>query len=332
MKLRSIILISSLFIFNSHYSQDTFSIVAVDSVTGYVGSAGASCVDLDLFPNIEDHFLGELFPGVGAINTQAWYLEGNQDNAALLMNTGNTPDQIITWLEENDFVGSPQLRQYGVVAFVNGSPQAAAFTGTETNDYKGHIVGPNYAIQGNILLGQEVLDNMESDFLNATGDLECRLMAALQGANMVGADTRCADNGTSSLFAFVKVANPNDSPGNPEFVLSVRTNDGDGIEPIDALQSLFNNEGNCPLVNVEAIESFKSHFTIFPNPASGQVQLTSSYSAAVQLRLWDQLGKTIFHDQINHNLSIDVSQFSSGLYTVQIIGGKRSFTSKLVVQ
>lgn len=27
-------------------SQDTFSIVAVDSITGEVGSAGASCVDL----------------------------------------------------------------------------------------------------------------------------------------------------------------------------------------------------------------------------------------------------------------------------------------------
>ena len=28
------------------FSQDTFSIVAVDSITGEVGSAGASCVDL----------------------------------------------------------------------------------------------------------------------------------------------------------------------------------------------------------------------------------------------------------------------------------------------
>ena len=46
-------------------SQDTFSIVALDSVTGEVGSAGASCVDMSNFPGYDDDFLGELFPGVG---------------------------------------------------------------------------------------------------------------------------------------------------------------------------------------------------------------------------------------------------------------------------
>lgn len=332
MKLKVLFFTTSLLFSIQHYSQDTFSIVAVDSVTGYVGSAGASCVDMDLFPGLEDHFLGELFPGVGAINTQAWYEVGNQTNAALLMNTGNTPDEIIAWLEENDFVGQPQIRQYGVAAMVMSSPQAAAFTGSDTQNYKGHIVGPNYAIQGNILLGQEVLDNMETNFLSSSGDLECKLMAALQGANMVGADTRCVDNGTSSLFAFVKVASPNDSPGDPSFVLSVRTNNGEGIEPIDALQALFNNETDCPTLNIEQLDNFKAQFSVYPNPTNGIISIESSYHSPVIFQIWNQVGNMLIRQSLSQQLTIDLSSLSSGIYSFQITGQKETYTNKLVIQ
>ena len=78
-----------LFLFSINLqSQDTFSIVAVDPETGEVGSAGASCVDLTSFPGFTDDFLGELFPGLGAINTQAWYIQTNQINARNRMNAG----------------------------------------------------------------------------------------------------------------------------------------------------------------------------------------------------------------------------------------------------
>lgn len=226
-------------------AQDTFSIVAIDSLTGEVGSAGASCVDLFQAGLPNDDFLGVLIPGVGAINTQAYYSTVNQNNATAQMQSGNSPSQIIQWLVANDVQGSPEIRQYGIAAFVNGSPEAAAYTGSSTNDYKNHIVGPNYSIQGNILLGQEVLDSMEARFLAEEGDLACKLMAALQGANMVGADTRCAPDGTSSLFAFLKVAQPNDPMASPSLLVSVRTHDNSGIEPIDSLQVLFNQIQLC---------------------------------------------------------------------------------------
>ena len=252
MKLTRIILSAALVgtCFTSQ-AQDTFSIVAVDSVTGEVGSAGASCVDLFAAGLSNDDFLGVLVPGVGAINTQAYYLPANQANATTRMNAGDTPSEIIDWLVANDVQSNPTIRQYGVVAMVNGSPQAAAHTGSSTDDYKNHIVGPNYAIQGNILLGQEVLDSMEARFLAEDGDLACKLMAALQGANMVGADSRCATNGTSSLFAFVKVA----PVTGPEFLASVRTNDGDGIEPIDSLQIKFDLAHTCGNVGLNELNT-----------------------------------------------------------------------------
>ena len=82
-------------------------------------------------------------------------------------------------------------------------------------------------------------------------------MAALQGANMVGADVRCASNGTSSLFAFVKVAQSSDIFGSPSFNISVRTHSNSGIEPIDSLQNLFDLEHNCNSLNISSNSSFK---------------------------------------------------------------------------
>ena len=115
-------------------SQDTFSIVAIDSLTGEVGSAGASCVDMFTTGIPTNDFLGQLIPGLGAINTQAWYIPSNQTNATNRMNMGDTPSQIIDWLVVNDVQSTPELRQYGIVAMVNGSPQAAAYTGTSTDN------------------------------------------------------------------------------------------------------------------------------------------------------------------------------------------------------
>ncbi|MDA8556722.1 DUF1028 domain-containing protein [bacterium] len=59
------------------------------------------------------------------------------------------------WLSWKEHVS--ESRQYGVVDYHNGSSRSAAFTGTSCFDYKNHILGPNYAIQGNILLGQQGL-------------------------------------------------------------------------------------------------------------------------------------------------------------------------------
>jgi uncharacterized Ntn-hydrolase superfamily protein len=237
-------------------SQDTFSIVAIDSITGEVGSAGASCVDMFTTGIPTNDFLGQLIPNVGAINTQAYYIPANQTNATNRMNMGDTPSQIIDWLVANDVQSTPEFRQYGIIAMVNGSPQAAAYTGTSTDNYKNHIIGDNYAIQGNILLGQEVLDSMEARFMNESGDLTCKLMAALQGANMTGADTRCSGNGTSSLFAFIKVAQPTDIFGSSSFNISVRTHSNSNIEPIDSLQIIFDLSYSCSSLNISENHSF----------------------------------------------------------------------------
>lgn len=331
MKIKSITLLLPLIGLSFYaYSQDTFSIVAVDSITGEVGSAGASCVDLALFPGFEDGFLGELFPGVGAINTQANYNQTNQINARARMNMGETPSQIIQWLVANDATNQPAIRQYGITALVNGSPQSAAHTGVTTINYKNHITGPNYSIQGNILLGQQILDSMEANFLNAEGDLACKLMAALQGAKVVGADTRCTSNGTSSLFAFIKVAQPADTFGNPSFYLSVRTKNGDNIEPVDSLQTLFDEVKNCASSGINEKADFESYFMVYPNPVYDFFTVENKISDQYKLEILDLTGAVLFQQSYQVRTVINMANYSKGIYLLKIANSDRSFSKMLI--
>ena len=212
------------------FGQDTFSIVANDSITREVGSAGASCISGSII-------ISDVHPGVGAIHTQSYWNAANQNNASSLMDQGYSPQGIIDWLVENDAQDNPSIRQYGIIDMVNGG-RSAGYTGENCFDYKNHILGPTYAIQGNILLGQEVLDNMEANFLNNDGPLTHKLMAALQGTNIPGADTRCLSYGTSSLSAFIRLAKSGDNEDSLYLNLNVNTVIP-GVEPIDSLQILF---------------------------------------------------------------------------------------------
>jgi uncharacterized Ntn-hydrolase superfamily protein len=224
--------------------QDTFSIVAVDSVTGEIGSAGASCVGSSSSYPHGAAILSDVIPGIGAIHTQASYLPGNQQYAHDLMMAGFSPQQIIDSLIANDAGGNNKTRQYGIVDYNNGHPRSASYTGVNCQNYKNDTNNIYYSIQGNILLGQLVIDSMQVRFLNTTGTLADRLMAALQGAKMIGADTRCAVHNSSSLSSFLRVARPDD-PYDTLYcdLYMAYPQNFSGIcpvDPIDSLQTLYN--------------------------------------------------------------------------------------------
>jgi uncharacterized Ntn-hydrolase superfamily protein len=316
----------------SSFAQDTFSIVALDTITGEIGSAGASCVDLDVvFKSLPNDFLSELIPGVGGINTQAAYDTVNQKNARLKMLEGLSPDSIIQYLVKNDAKKSPATRQYGIVAFVNGKAESAGYTGSSAFNYKEHRLGPNYSIQGNILLGKEIIDSMEYRFNNTTGSLACKLMAAMQGANVVGADTRCAPNNSSSLFAFIKVTQPTDTFGKPSFSLSVRTSNGDSIEPIDSLQTLFDEKiasSSCKTVGIQKYSLL--NFELYPNPTKESVTVKLPKSENYSVEIYDLSGRTRFISLASPK-QIETSTLESGIYILKVLQGKQLGYRKLII-
>lgn len=238
------VLVLGLLGFSSSGVQATFSIVAVDLKTGEVGSAGASCV-----PNVA--IISDILPGIGAIHTQAAYLTGNQINARDRMLLGDTPAEIMSWLSRNDISGRPASRQYGAVTLRNRG-QSASFTGSQNGDWAGHLTGPTYAIQGNILSGARIVRDMERAYLASEGlPLADRLMAAMFAAKQPGADVRCFPK--SSQSAYLRLARPGDEK--ESFHLRLWANGQGNRDPIVNLNRKFEDWKETSLDKVDAIES-----------------------------------------------------------------------------
>ena len=317
-------LLLSLFLFMPFIlsAQHTFSIVAIDSITGEIGSAGATCGDSIIWPGTSGAVLiSDVIPGVGAIHTQSYYTENNQLNAQNRMLAGDSPQEIINWLVANDVASNPGIRQYGIIDFNNGSPRSAAFTGENCFDYKNHILGDNYAIQGNILLGQQILDSMESGFNNTDGCLSDKLMAAMQGANVVGADTRCMSEGTSSLSAFIRVAKPNDNP-NALFVDLNIAGTPQGVEPLDELQIKYNNwknNNNNDCSSQGIIEHENETILIYPNPTGDLIYIKRKGIPIHRIEISDISGKIILIQNIPEaieSIEIAVGHLKDGKYFI----------------
>ena len=276
-------------------SQDTFSIVAVDTITGEVGSAGASCIQGSII-------ISDIHPGVGAIHTQSYWNAINQDSASSLMDQGYAPQDIIDWLVANDAQNDPTIRQYGIVDLIEGG-RSAGYTGENCFDFKGHKLGENYAIQGNILLGQSILDDMEAAFLTQYGTFEEKLMASLMAANVTGADTRCTPYGTPAISAFIRVADPDNSEDS--LYMDINVNNAPlTLNPLDSLNVLYwdwkishyilgdiNFDRNTDVVDIlilaDHIQGYQSIFEFAFNPAdlnmNGALEITDLYLLVYQI-------------------------------------------------
>jgi uncharacterized Ntn-hydrolase superfamily protein len=275
-----------LFLFSSSFAQDTFSIVAVDPATGEVGSAGATCLDTNI-EGVSAIIISDVLPGKGAIHTQSFWNATNQQRARQRMEEGFSPQEIMDYLVDNDIQNNPTARQYGAADFDdNGNPRAAAYTGPNCFDEKDHRVGENYAIQGNILLATWVLDSMEAGFLNTEGTLAEKLMAAMQGANVPGADSRCLNEGVSSRSAFIRVARPDDEEDDLFLDINVGATPF-GVEPIDELQSQFD---EWLLTSTEEPTSTLS-LEVFPNPAVDEIVIQWDGMPEAKIQIFDINGQ-----------------------------------------
>ncbi|MFT4942762.1 MAG: putative Ntn-hydrolase superfamily protein [Patiriisocius sp.] len=322
MKKLYMILIAALLSFQAQ-AQDTFSIIAVDPATGDIGSAGASCVDgAANFGGIID-IITKIIPGRGGVNSQAYVCipNSNLNNAITQMETGATPDEIIDYLLNNDSCNSqnfnPAYRQYGIADFdPNGDPRTAGFTGTAADDYKDDIQGANYSVQGNILLNETVLNNMQANFNSTTGTLADKLMSAMQGANFAGADSRCLARGTSSTSAYLLVYKADDEINNPHIRLNIEEMPF-GEEPIDSLQSLYNQFLGS---NETAL---KNKLQLYPNPVDSEFTLYYEPGVLIKkLSISDMQGKVILQPKQEASnqgaLTITTSRLTKGIYFLHV--------------
>lgn len=159
---------------------NTFSIVAADTAAGEVGVAVAS----------KFFAVGTVVPharaGVGAVATQSFANTTFGPRGLELLARGAAPDEALEILLRDDD-GRAQ-RQVGVVS---AGGESATFTGEACIAWAGGRRGPSYAIQGNLLAGEDVVAEMERTFLASAGKpLAERLYLALRAGDAAGGDSR----------------------------------------------------------------------------------------------------------------------------------------------
>lgn len=157
----------------------TFSIVGRDPETGEMGIA------------VQSKFLavGSAVPwaksGAGAIATQAL---ANLDYGELglkLLEKGYTAQETLNALLALD--DNREDRQLGIV---DKHGNSAAYTGKRCFNWAGHITGPNFSCQGNILVSEDTIKAMAQTFENTEGSLAQRLVKAIDKAQDAGGDRR----------------------------------------------------------------------------------------------------------------------------------------------
>ena len=160
----------------------TFSIAAVDPATGESGVAVTTRVPC----------VGNGVPwvraGVGAVATQASTRTEYGKELLDLLERGLTPSEALARATASDELA--ERRQVGVVAMDGTSAQ---HTGSGPGYWAGHRAGPNYAAQGNVLVGPEVLDAVAAAFEASEGserNLADRLIEALWAGQLAGGDRR----------------------------------------------------------------------------------------------------------------------------------------------
>ena len=157
----------------------TFSIIGFDPETKELGIAVAS-----KFLSV-----GAVVPfakaGVGAIATQSWANLEYGKRGLSLLKQGLEPEEVLKELIKDDDKSS--VRQVGIV---NANGRSITFTGEECFEWAGGVAGTNYAIQGNILVDSETVNEMEKTFIETDGSLADRLLAALCAGELAGGDRR----------------------------------------------------------------------------------------------------------------------------------------------
>ena len=169
--------------------------------------------------------------GVGAVATQASANQSYGPRAIELLREGRTPEEVVRTI-----TGEDPGRAVRQVAVIDTQGRVAAHTGADRvarpNQFAGHILGTNYSVQGNTLAGRQVITEMARAYEETEGELAEKLMAALEGGEAAGGDTR------GMQAAGIYVVKPIDGDRTTDKWVDIRVDDA--VDPYKELRRLLN--------------------------------------------------------------------------------------------
>ncbi len=243
----------------------TWSVIAIDTRTGQVVIASATCVAQGRFAGFPARDLMDIqaivVPGVAVAAAQAGVdrTRANQELIYAELRNGTAPERIIEMLSEDpDF----ERRQFGIVdlqgrcAGHSGSGNGAASLAVADSI---PAEGIYFSVQGNILASDDVVHLAVAAFKDEGGTMADRVMAAMEAADNAGGDGRCTCeseplldhvpcDGKTSHVAYILVAEADDPEGESfndgEYSLYIDVTDeniqeGENANPVRTLRMRY---------------------------------------------------------------------------------------------
>ncbi|HTE06634.1 MAG TPA: DUF1028 domain-containing protein [Planctomycetota bacterium] len=337
----------------------TWSIVLVNTKTGEIGIAAATCLEsLDLRKLLPVMVVSK---GAGVAQSQIDTGAANRKKIFDQLLLGTPPAEIIQIALNGDFF--KKTRQYGIVDL---SPDAAGYTGGGAMAFKLDVHGGfddyEYAIQGNVLTGQPVIDAAVQAVTRTQGSLGDRLMAGMEAARSMGGDGRCSCSpsaptscGSPPAAGFTKAAHIG-------FFMVARAGDTDGTcnATIGCATGSYwcnLNEANLFAADTDPVLLLASDYADFKIAAAGHPDGLRSLSAfddsevlgdgastrQLTVALFDLDGHAILHGGATFTVthapgSAGLSQLGAvvdhgdGTYALELVAGAGSGTDLLSVR
>jgi len=285
-QLKEIFIVFTLCVFGFQFafSQDTFSIIAIDSLTQEIGAAGATCSDgIAGVGGVQ--IINQIIPGKGGVNAQAWICSPNANliYAIKQINENRQAEVVLDSLLNNDQCNAQNydinFRQYGIITIDSiNNINISAHTGDMASDVKGQRKGKDYAIIGN---------NLTSE--------------------------------TSSTSTFLRVYKPDDNINEPYLYLNI-AGVPQGIEPLDSLQILYDDF----IVGVDNTHGFSNSLQILNTLVGDEdlifILSTPSFSP-FELNIYNVAGVGLFKKSFKQQkdlYSLDLTNIKNGLYILTI--------------
>jgi len=119
------------------------------------------------------------------VATQSFINPAYGPQGLALMKKGISPEEALQNLLKKD-----DGRDFRQVAFIDALGNSVAHTGSLCIQEAGHVTGPYFSAQANLMLKNTVWKAMENAFRQTSGPLAERLVAALEAAEQEGGDIR----------------------------------------------------------------------------------------------------------------------------------------------
>ena len=184
-----------------------------------------------------------------------------------------------------------------------------------------------------------------SNFMTAAGPDVRAFLVKSEGKSISDLKSLNPNNLDNIAFGLISCSGCNPViPSNGAQTLTVAIPDGKDITEFDtvffyclqftALWDVGNftpfSSSNCAVLDVD---TFKVDvISVYPNPAKNQIQFSNIDAVSAEIRIFNVLGKQVFHQSKITHKTIDISSFNKGIYLVKIDVDGKTKTQKLVIQ